>query len=182
MGVNRKSLSWVKSYLSARTRETKFSQLSSEICEVESGVPQGSILGPILFIAYTADLAEAIPESKIVAYADDAAILVSETRLKNLRTKIERTLENVQKWYTENGLLINPSKTRVYGYGQKHHGPNCERKWEGNNNRIQEASESAWCDYRLKIIMGEACKQHQDEDHQCNQTHQKNFKHPPLCR
>ena len=117
MELNKQSLQWIKSYLSKRTQETRFSEVRSETCEVQSGVPQGSILGPILFIAFTTDLSTSVPESKIVAYADDAAILVSEKDLTNLKRKIELCLEKVQLWYTNNGLLINPSKTEFMVLG-----------------------------------------------------------------
>ena len=84
-------------------------------------MPQGSILGPILFIAFTADLAKAVPDCKIVAYADDAAILVSASKMNDLQDKIETSLTWVQGWYTSNGLIINPSKTEfmVMGRGRK---------------------------------------------------------------
>ena len=63
-------------------------------------------------------MAKAIPESKIVAYADDAAILVSASKLDTLQTKIEVVLRQVQDWYTSNGLLINPSKTEFMILGK----------------------------------------------------------------
>ena len=121
MGVSKQCSQWMKSYLSGRTQVTSFPDLTSEVCETESGVPQGSILGPILFIAFTADLAEAVPDCKIVAYADDAVLLVSANRLKTLGKKIESSLTQVQRWYTSNGLLINPLKTEfmVMGKGNK---------------------------------------------------------------
>ena len=75
-------------------------------------------MGPILFIAYTADLASVVPEGKIVSYADDAAILVSGRNLEDLKVKIEACLTGVQQWYTANGLLINPSKTEFMVLGR----------------------------------------------------------------
>ena len=117
MNLNKRSLLWIKSYLSKRTQETRFSEITSEMCEVQSGVPQGSILGPILFIAFTADLSTSVPECKIVAYADDAAVLVSEKNQTNLKQKIETCLQKIQRWYTNNGLMINPSKTEFMVMG-----------------------------------------------------------------
>ena len=118
MGMSSSCTTWIKSYLSNRTQVTSFPSQTSEVCEIESGVPQGSILGPILFIAFTADLANEIPESKIVAYADDAAVLVSATDLQSLQTRIETVLQKVQQWYTSNGLLINPTKTEYMVLGK----------------------------------------------------------------
>ena len=118
MGVSERSTLWLISYLTRRTQVTRFTDITSDVCEIESGVPQGSILGPILFIAFTSDLAKVVPDCKIVAYADDAAILVSAKKLKNLQTKIEQCLQLVQSWYTSNGLLINPSKTEFMVMGK----------------------------------------------------------------
>ena len=78
---------------------------------MQSGVPQGSILCPILFIAFTTDLAKEVAGCKVVAYADDAALLVSSPSIRQLRRQIESCIGKVQKWYTENGLLINSDKT-----------------------------------------------------------------------
>ena len=108
----------MKSYLSKRTQVTNFPGVTSDICEVESGIPQGSILGPILFIAFTADLAKAIKDCKIVAYADDAVLIVSAMTTNILKEKIETCLQSVQEWYTLNGLLINPSKTEFMVMGK----------------------------------------------------------------
>ena len=70
-------------------------------------------MGPILFIAFTADLAQDIPECKFVAYADDAALLISGKITDELIQKIESSINLVQQWYTKNGLLINADKTEV---------------------------------------------------------------------
>ena len=118
MGLGSDCTSWIQSYLSNRTQVTSFPGQTSDVCTIESGVPQGSILGPILFIAFTTDLAKEVPESKIVAYADDAAILVSASNLETLQTRIEKILQQVQEWYTSNGLLINPSKTEYMVLGK----------------------------------------------------------------
>ena len=111
LGLHRMSTTWIGSYLSERTQSTKFSSVTSDEDRVLAGVPQGSILGPILFIAFTADLAREMDGCKVVAYADDAALLISATSWKQLKHKIETNVKNAQSWYTKNGLLINSEKT-----------------------------------------------------------------------
>ena len=118
MGFHEQSTRWIKSYLEKRTQVTKFASIESDRETVKSGVPQGSILGPVLFIAYTSDMAEAMPDCKIVAYADDAAILVSAKSIKVLRNKIKKCLSSAQEWYTSNGLLLNPTKTEFMIMGR----------------------------------------------------------------
>ena len=111
LGLHKSTTTWISSYLSSRTQTTKFSTIESDKEKVLAGVPQGSILGPVLFIAFTTDLALEVTECKFVAYADDAALLVSASTLKDLQNKIESSVSAVQKWYTRNGLLINADKT-----------------------------------------------------------------------
>ena len=110
-GLQRSCTEWIGSYLSERTQVTKFATTESDKEMVLSGVPQGSILGPILFIIFTTDLAKEVTECKFVAYADDAALLVSAGTTRQLKIKIESSIKKVQDWYTKNGLLINSDKT-----------------------------------------------------------------------
>ena len=111
LGLHGSCTSWVGSYLSERTQTTKFSTITSDEEKVLAGVPQGSILGPILFIAFTTDLAQEVGDCKVVAYADDAALLVSAPTWKKLKRKIETSVNEAQRWYTKNGLQINSGKT-----------------------------------------------------------------------
>ena len=110
LGLHKVCTAWIGSYLTDRTQATKFSSITSDEEKVLAGVPQGSILGPILFIAFTADLAETV-HCKVVAYADDAALLVSAPTWKQLKLRIEDNVVQAQAWYTANGLQINSTKT-----------------------------------------------------------------------
>ena len=111
MGLHESCTKWISSYLSDRTQITKFDNMESDKEKVLSGVPQGSILGPILFIIFTSDLSKEVADCRFAAYADDAVLLVSAKTPKQLKTKIETSITAVQDWYTKNGLLINSDKT-----------------------------------------------------------------------
>ena len=111
LGLHKTCTEWIGLYLSERTQSTSFSSTTSDEDKVLAGVPQGSILGPILFISFTADLAMELDECKVVAYADDAALLVSAPSWKALKVKIENNISQAQNWYCKNGLLINSDKT-----------------------------------------------------------------------
>ena len=76
-------------------------------------------MGPILFIAFTTDLAQEVTNCKFVAYADDAALLVSAASLNELKIKIESSVGAVQKWYSSNGLQINSEKTEFMVFKQR---------------------------------------------------------------
>ena len=113
LGVGGKSLEWCSSYLKDRKQKTKFKKYESTWETVTSGVPQGSILGPILFICFTNDMAECFKNCKIISYADDTQILVSSKSAKQIKDRIENVINSAQEWYARNSFLNNTSKTET---------------------------------------------------------------------
>ena len=79
--------------------------------EISSGVPQGSVLGPLLFIIYMNDLQNAIPNIPLQLFADDTTILLSRDSSQHLITKAEETLTKVKKWFDCNKLILHLGKT-----------------------------------------------------------------------
>ena len=106
-GIEGQALLWCKSYLSDRTQQTKFSKYTSTTETVTSGVPQGSILGPILFICFVNDLPSIFKNCKIWSYADDTQIIVSAKTYKEIVKQLETLIQTAQLWYTKNSLLNN---------------------------------------------------------------------------
>ena len=84
-------------------------------------MPQGSILGPILFICFTNDLESNLRNCKIVSYADDTQILVTAKTTKQIKKALENLICSAQSWYTKNSLLNNASKTEVMIISRKKH-------------------------------------------------------------
>ena len=107
-----------------RKQRTKFKSYLS--CEetVESGIPQGSIIGPLLFICFTNDLAEEFTDCKMVSYADDTQLIVDAENMHQLKEKIEKVIKTAQKWYEANSMKNNIGKTEILilnsGKGKKH--------------------------------------------------------------
>jgi retron-type reverse transcriptase len=75
------------------------------------GVPQGSILGPLLFLIYINDLPLNIKGTKLILYADDTNVLVVGRNEEALQTKLSLVMEQLENWFLENGLIINTTKT-----------------------------------------------------------------------
>jgi len=80
-GVRGRALDWLSSYLSGRTQFVRYSGATSSVASVLCGVPQGSVLGPVLFIMYVADVIKLVKDHELTphAYADDLQIYVHST-------------------------------------------------------------------------------------------------------
>ena len=110
---------WFASYLGGRRQVVRGGSLSLPISH---GVPQGSLVGPILFSIFTNDLPSYLPHGRLISYADDTQLLDSAlpNDLSVLKKQQEDTLLSVQSYYTSNSLKMNPSKTTLLlvGTGQ----------------------------------------------------------------
>lgn len=110
---------WLKSYLSNRKQavELKFHTTHSttnhlsDFETIKHGVPQGSILGPLLFLLYINDIVISMNSHKVVLFADDTSVLFSNENAAMLQADIDLTLKELSKWFENNRIIINTSKT-----------------------------------------------------------------------
>ena len=113
-GLSENSLHWIKSYLTNRQQTSKFKDYTSTEEIVTAGVPQGSIMGPLLFLCFTNDLYEVFDDNcKVVSYADDTQILVFSNNPSQLKTTIRNIILKAQNWYTKNSMQNNIEKTEL---------------------------------------------------------------------
>ena len=84
----------------------------SQHLDVELGVPQGSILGPVLFLIYINDINNSCSDANFVKFADDTTILTSGASLQEAVVKMNESLTKVDSWFKKNKLNLNPGKTR----------------------------------------------------------------------
>ena len=103
--------SWIKSYLSNRQQYVSVDDANSPISINNCGVPQGSILGPLLFLIYINDIINSSPILSFVLFADDTNILLSHKNLIELINIMNLELINVSSWFKCNKLSLNISKT-----------------------------------------------------------------------
>ena len=127
MGLNETATAWIHSYLCNRKQLVKFGDKKSTLENVKSGVPQGSILGPLLFITCTNDILEELAEYDIFTYADDMQIVVKGKSVENLGKQLESAIKKANEYYNKNSLLCNPTKTEVMLIGTKQRLSNCQQ-------------------------------------------------------
>ena len=103
IGLNAHLISWIKNYLTARMQQVVVEGATSNPLPVLSGVPQGSVLGPLLFLIYINDITTVslTESSQQVLYADDVLLYRAITCLADTRA-IQRDVEEVQKWADNN--------------------------------------------------------------------------------
>ena len=109
------SLSWFKSYLSNRTQQVVINNLSSSSGDVVCGVPQGCVLGPLLFLLFINDLPLSLKNSPISVdlYADDTTLYSTALEKSSLEADLQKALDSVHTWCLENGMLINTEKSEI---------------------------------------------------------------------
>lgn len=112
-GVGGSALEWFKCYLSKRTQQVKYGNAISDKIDVNHGVPQGSILGPLLFILYINDIVDIANkhECKCKLFADDKMLYYSTKDEKEIVNALNKTLEGLGVWLNVNSLKPNVKKT-----------------------------------------------------------------------
>ena len=119
-GVRGIELEWFKSYLSNRQQYVEFKGCRSTLRDITTGVPQGSILGPLLFIIYMNDIAHATTLFNVFCFADDTTFYSNLQRFleatpagSTVSSTINKELDKIVKWLAVNKLSLNASKTEM---------------------------------------------------------------------
>jgi hypothetical protein len=119
IGLHNNSVKWFKSYLSGRTQFTVINGTLSEPCNMSCGVPQGSILGPLLFLIYVNDMCSSVSECNLYLYADDSAITFSSKSVTHIEQVLSQNLEKLSTWLIKNKLSLHLGKTECIIFSSK---------------------------------------------------------------
>ena len=112
-GVRGHAVKWFSSYLAERKQYTSINNLNLKIDDISHGVPQGSVLGPLLFLIYINDLNNAIKFSYIRHFTDDTNILYRNKFLRKINQRINFDLRNTNEWLRANRIALNIDKTKI---------------------------------------------------------------------
>ena len=110
---------WFRSYLQDRMEITSGNGCEFNMRQLKYGVPQGSVLGPLLFILFINDLNLAVQYSSVHQFADDANLLVVEKSLKQLNKKVNRNLKLTVEWVRANKPSLNANKIEIIMFKPK---------------------------------------------------------------
>jgi hypothetical protein len=110
-GVRGLPLQWFESYLKNRTQVVKIGELKSNIVNIKYGVPQGSVLGPILFLIFINDFYVCKYHGRITAFADDTALSYDSSGVDELYYNMQQDLDKMSLWFHVNKIKLNVSKS-----------------------------------------------------------------------
>ena len=116
-GVEGTERLWFHSYLTNRMQRTIIDGSLSDPRTLTCGVPQGSILGPLLFILYINDLPDSITKCSVMLYADDTALYFSHRDPAAIERILNVELASVSEWFQVNRLTLNAGKTKFMIFG-----------------------------------------------------------------
>ena len=116
-GFSGAAVTWFRSYLSERTQVTRVNDAISSAKSVPVGEPQGSVLGPLLFLIYVNDLPSYVTICSVAMYADDTVLYFSSTILRELEHSLNIDLDLLCKYFNDNLLTLNVEKCKFVLFG-----------------------------------------------------------------
>ena len=139
-GIHGQELNWFTDYLFQRKQQVDLESVHSDEAPIFNGVPQGSILGPLLFILFLNDLPEQLKHSRIIKYADDTVIYLSDKDVVIIENELIEDLSRISTYFNENELIINLKK------GKK------EAMLFGTTKRLSGVTKQFTVTYQDKIV------------------------------
>jgi hypothetical protein len=118
LGFSDGYVNWMRSYLANRQSQVCIGETTSLPFEVLYGVPQGSVLGPLLFNVYINDLCDSVKHSRYLLFADDIIIYRAISSPEDC-TLLQSDIESIRGWCSANYMQLNTAKTKVITFSRK---------------------------------------------------------------
>ena len=118
-GLTKDTTQWIECYLSNRSQKCTVNDITSSCLDIKCGVPQGSILGPLLFLLYINDIVDVLECTKCYLYADDTVLYMSDPNEAVAHAGLQHDLHAFRAWCDINRLTINTKKTKVVLFGMR---------------------------------------------------------------
>lgn len=162
LGIAGVALNWFTSYLEDRIQYVELPHINngqltfakSKMKIIKYGVPQGSILGPVLFLCYIKGLPNSASNfnSKMCLYADDSNLIISHKSLNEVEELSNRNLESISNYFSRNNLLLNPDKTNFMVFHTRQNKLNPKPLIEIHNTPIEKVDQTKF----LGLILDES--------------------------
>ena len=118
-GIKDRNLKWIRNYLDNRTQKTIVNCSDSEYLPVTCGVPQGSVLGPLLFLVYVNNMSKCLRSTSHCLYADDTVLFMSGNDIEVMINDLQGDLTRYSEWCSNNYLTLNAKKTKYVIFGTR---------------------------------------------------------------
>ena len=148
-GIRGLALEWFRSYLSRRLQQVQYNGQTSMPKGIRCGVPQGSILGPLLFLIYINDLCQVTNILDVILFADDTNIFYSHKDPNFLNTIVNTELHKLSSWFQGNRLSINVKKSNFVIFKSAQNRQNLDFSFFIDNNQIDRVEEVVF----LRVIL-----------------------------
>ena len=120
-GIRGAALAWFESYLTDRSQAVMVNNKLSGFSHLYFGVPQGSVLGPFLFLLFINDISNAATHNcQLNLFADDLIAYTSDKDINTLKSRLQTCVTNIGEWYRANRLKVNPSKSKLMVFGSQY--------------------------------------------------------------
>ena len=148
-GVRGNANQLLRSYLSQRTQSVILNQITSDSDSIDCGVPQGSILGPLLFIVYLNDFHNALTSSFPLMYADDTNIFISGKDIDALSNHCNSELTNINNYINSNRLSLNIGKTHAIVFSNNYETRRINPHIKINGNEIDTVTTTSFLGVKI---------------------------------
>ena len=141
-GIRGVASDWIKSYLSNRFQFVQFNSSASSLGKINCGVPQGSILGPLIFLIYINDICNVSSLAKVILFADDTNLFFSNNDPNELIKTLNSEIPKFSHWLTVNKLTLNIDKTKLILFKPRQKRASVQIRIKLNNKEIEQVKET----------------------------------------